>query len=97
MGGQLRAKVHISSFMTPIPAEVVAAEKQGVHYQVIVQIAIPKYRGSFNTLVFGERKPLLRVQTWMTTLLTAHATAHAVAWWAGNYGHECIDFMRATS
>jgi hypothetical protein len=43
--------------MTQIPAEVVAAEKQGVRYQVIVQIGIPKYRGSFNTLVFGERKP----------------------------------------
>ena len=36
------------------PTEVVAAEKQGVRYQVIVQIGIPKYRGSFNTLVFGE-------------------------------------------
>ena len=57
MGGHLRAEVHISSYMTPIPAEVVAAEKQGLHYQVIVQIGIPKYRGSFNTLVFGEKKP----------------------------------------
>ena len=57
MFGQLRAKGHTSSFMTPIPAEVVAAEKKGVHYQVIVQIGMPKYRGSFNTLVFGERKP----------------------------------------
>ena len=45
--------------MTPIPAEVVVAERQGMHYQVIVEIGIPKYRGSFNTLVFGERKPYL--------------------------------------
>jgi hypothetical protein len=57
VGDQLRAKFTSLHFMTPIPAEVVAAEKQGVHYQVIVQIRIPKYRGSFNTLVFGERKP----------------------------------------
>jgi hypothetical protein len=31
-------------------------DKRGVQYQVVVEI-VPKYRGSFNTLVFGEIKP----------------------------------------
>ena len=42
--------------MSPIPAKVTAIEKRGLQYQVIVEI-IPKYRGSFNTLVFGVTKP----------------------------------------
>jgi hypothetical protein len=42
--------------MTPIPAKVTAMEKRADQYQVIVQIT-PKYRGSFNTLAFGEIKP----------------------------------------
>ena len=42
--------------MTPILAKVTAIEKRGDQYQVIVQIS-PKYRGSFNTLAFGEIKP----------------------------------------
>jgi hypothetical protein len=42
--------------MTPIFAKVTAIEKRGDQYQVIVQIS-PKYRGSFNTLAFGEAKP----------------------------------------
>jgi len=37
-------------------AKVTAIEKQGDQYQVIVQIS-PKYRGSFNTIAFGEIKP----------------------------------------
>lgn len=41
--------------MTPLPAKVTAIEKSGAQYQVIVEIS-PKYRGSFNTLVFGEIK-----------------------------------------
>jgi hypothetical protein len=42
--------------MTSLPAKVTAVEKRGDQYQVIVQIA-RKYRGSFNTLAFGEIKP----------------------------------------
>ena len=42
--------------MTSIPANVSAIEKRGDQYQVIVQINT-KYRGSFNTLAFGEIKP----------------------------------------
>jgi hypothetical protein len=42
--------------MSPIHAKVTAIEKRGVQYQVVVEV-IPKYRGSFNTLVFGEIKP----------------------------------------
>jgi hypothetical protein len=42
--------------MTPILAKVTAIEKRGDQYQVIVQVS-PKYRGSFNTLAFGEIKP----------------------------------------
>ena len=42
--------------MTSLPAKLIAIEKRGDRYQVIVQIST-KYRGSFNTLVFGEIKP----------------------------------------
>ena len=42
--------------MSPIPAKVVAFEQRGVQYQLVVEI-VSKYRGSFNTLVFGEIKP----------------------------------------
>jgi len=42
--------------MRPISAKVIAIEKRGLQYQVNVEI-VPKYRGSFNTLVFGEIKP----------------------------------------
>jgi hypothetical protein len=42
--------------MTALPAKVIALEKPSDQYQVIVQIST-KYRGSFNTLAFGEIKP----------------------------------------
>jgi hypothetical protein len=42
--------------MTSLPAKVIAIEKRGDQYQVIVQIGT-KYRGSFNTLAFGEIEP----------------------------------------
>ena len=42
--------------MSRIAAKVTSIEKRGDQYQVIVQIS-PKYRGSFNTLAFGEIKP----------------------------------------
>ena len=42
--------------MTSLPAKVVAIEERGVQYQVVVHITT-KYRGSFNTLAFGEIKP----------------------------------------
>jgi hypothetical protein len=43
--------------MTPILARISAVEKQGDQYHVIVQIGLARYRGSFNTLTFGEKKP----------------------------------------
>lgn len=42
--------------MTFLRAKVAAIEKKEDHYQVIVEITV-RYRGSFNTLVFGEIKP----------------------------------------
>jgi hypothetical protein len=42
--------------MSSIPAKVVAMEELACQYQVVVQIT-NKYRGSFNTLAFGEIKP----------------------------------------
>jgi hypothetical protein len=42
--------------MSSIPAKVVAMEGRACQYQVIVQIT-KRYRGSFNTLAFGEIKP----------------------------------------
>ena len=45
------------SLMTAIPAKVVAIDRQTDRYRVIVRIGLAKYRGSFNTLKFGENKP----------------------------------------
>ena len=44
--------------MTSLPAKVIAIEKQGDQYRVMVQLST-KYRGSFNTLAFGEIKPYI--------------------------------------
>jgi len=45
--------------MKAIPAEVIAVEMQGGQYRVAVRIGGAKYRGSFNTLVFGKNKPYI--------------------------------------
>jgi hypothetical protein len=45
--------------MTAIPAEVVAARRLVNQYHVIVRIGAAHYRGSFDTLVFGDNKPLI--------------------------------------
>jgi hypothetical protein len=45
--------------MTPILAKVRAVERQGDKYLVIIQIMLRRYRGSFNTLAFGETKPFI--------------------------------------
>ena len=43
--------------MTPIHAKVLAVDKHDDRYLVIIQIMLRRYRGSFNTLTFGEKKP----------------------------------------
>jgi hypothetical protein len=43
--------------MTPILAKVLAVDKRDDRYLVIIQIMLRKYRGSFNTLTFGDKKP----------------------------------------
>ena len=43
--------------MTAIGAKVLAVDNLGAQYRVIVRIGFPRYRGSFNTLKFGEKKP----------------------------------------
>ncbi len=45
--------------MTFIPAKVVAVAKQADKYLIVVRIVLRRYRGSFNTLKFGENKPLM--------------------------------------
>ena len=45
--------------MTSIPAKVLTIDKQEDKNRIIVRIVLPKYRGSFNTLKFGENKPLM--------------------------------------
>ena len=39
--------------MSPLPAKVVAFEKGGAQYRLVVEL-VPKYRGSFNTLAFAD-------------------------------------------
>jgi hypothetical protein len=43
--------------LTAIPAEVIAVDRKSEQFHVIVRIALAKYRGSFDTLVFGAAKP----------------------------------------
>jgi len=43
--------------MTNIPAKVLAIDKESDQYRVMVRIGLARYRGSFNTLTFGEKKP----------------------------------------
>jgi hypothetical protein len=45
--------------MTSIPAKILAVEKQADKHRIVVRILVRKYRGSFNTLKFGENKPLI--------------------------------------
>jgi hypothetical protein len=45
--------------MTSIPAKILSVERQLDKHRVIVRILVRKYRGSFNTLKFGEDKPLV--------------------------------------
>jgi hypothetical protein len=45
--------------MTSIPAKVVAVGKEEDKHRVVVRIVLRRYRGSFNTLKFGENKPLM--------------------------------------
>jgi hypothetical protein len=45
--------------MTHLPATILAVEKQSGKHRVFVRILLRKYRGSFNTLKFGENKPLI--------------------------------------
>ena len=47
-----------SIYMNSLAAKVIAIERRGDQYQAIVQISI-RYRGSFNTLAFGEIKPYI--------------------------------------
>jgi hypothetical protein len=43
--------------MTPLPAKVLSNEKRGERYCVTVEIELPNFRGSFNSLRFGDRIP----------------------------------------
>jgi len=43
--------------MTVIGTEVLAVDSLGALYRAIVRIGFPRYRGSFLTLKFGEKKP----------------------------------------
>jgi hypothetical protein len=45
--------------MKLIPAKVVAVDRESDKHRVIVRISLLTYRGSFNTLRFGENKPLM--------------------------------------
>jgi hypothetical protein len=43
--------------MIAIGAKVLAVDNLGTQYRVVVRIGFPRYRGSFLTLKFGEKKP----------------------------------------
>ena len=45
--------------MTAIGAKVLAVENLGAYYRVIVRIGFPRYRGSFQTLKFGAKRPVM--------------------------------------
>jgi hypothetical protein len=43
--------------MTAIGAKVLAVDNLGAQYRAIFRVEFPRYRGSFQTLKFGEKKP----------------------------------------
>jgi len=43
--------------MTASGAKVLTVDNLGTQYRVVVRIGFPRYRGSFLTLKFGEKKP----------------------------------------
>ena len=43
--------------MTVIGTKVLAGDSVGALYRAIVRSGLPRYRGSFLTLKFGEKKP----------------------------------------
>jgi hypothetical protein len=45
--------------MTSIPAKILTVDNQSDKHRVVVRILLPKYRGSFNTLKFGENTPFM--------------------------------------
>jgi hypothetical protein len=45
--------------MTFIPAKIVAVGREADKDRIVVRIVLRKYRGSFNTLKFVEKKPLM--------------------------------------
>jgi hypothetical protein len=47
-----------SDQITFIPAKVISVDTQSDKHRVLVRILLRKYKGSFNTLKFGENKPL---------------------------------------
>jgi hypothetical protein len=53
--------------MTLVSAKVVAVERTGDQYQVVVRIQT-KYRGSFNNLAFGENKPFTGTGDWIWSI-----------------------------
>jgi hypothetical protein len=45
--------------MTAIGAKVLTVDNLVPQYRVILRIEFPRYRGSFHTLKFGEKKPFM--------------------------------------
>jgi hypothetical protein len=45
--------------MTFIPAKIISVNTQSDKRRILVRILLRKYKGSFNTLKFGENKPLI--------------------------------------
>jgi hypothetical protein len=62
---EYRSQIHRSQTresgnkITFIPAKIVTVHKQADKHRVVVRILLRKYRGSFNTLIFGKNKPLI--------------------------------------
>src|SRR5260221_1605676 len=48
---------HQSIVMTPLPAKVLSNEKRDDQYCVTVEIDLPNFRRSFNSLRFGDQIP----------------------------------------
>jgi hypothetical protein len=45
--------------ITFIPAKILNVDKQADKPRVIVRVLLREYRGSFDTLIFGENEPLI--------------------------------------
>jgi len=59
LGPKPKSDQESATDITSIPAKILAVERRSDKHRIIVRILLRNYRGSFNTLKFGENTPFI--------------------------------------